>query len=100
MRNQAREQMMRILPDGFRNDQWRVRINRGEDCHAFFLRADETVFRLWFVRMSPHQLAAEIRDRSRELLFHGRLGGPTFFVRGSAKIAISDEENGRGGHGD
>src|SRR5690606_4404581 len=56
--DEARQEVVGILPDAFGNDERRVRVDVGEDRHALLLRADETVFLFWFVRVGANEAGA------------------------------------------
>jgi len=91
---------MRILPDRLGNNQRRGRVDGGENLHAFFLRANEAVLLLGFVRVGADELVAKFRHRGGERLFHGGLRGPAQLVGGGTEIAVGDEKDGIGpGHG-
>ena len=91
---------MGILPDGLGDDERGLGVEVGEDRHAFFLGADETVFLRGLVGMGADELVAEFRDGGGEGLLHRVLGGPADFVGGLAEVAVSDEQNGfEFGHG-
>ena len=101
MRDEAVEDVVRILPDGLGDNDRGLGVDRGEHRHAFPLRADEAVLHLGLVGMGPDEPVAELGDGGGELLLHRDLAGPGFFVGGLAEVAVGDEENGLGfGHGE
>lgn len=101
MGDEPGEEMVGILPDGFGDDERRLGIETGENSHALFLGADETVFEFRFVGMGADELVAELRNGGGERRFHGTLGWPADFVGGLAEVAVGDEENGfEFGHGE
>ena len=54
MRRQPRQHMMRILPDGFGDNERRGRIDRLKDFNPLPLRGNESVTLIRFVGMGPH----------------------------------------------
>ncbi len=93
MGNQAMEQMVGILPDGFRDDEGGLGIYIGEDLHTLLLGLDEAVFAGGVARVGADQFIPEFGEGGREGLFHGQLRGPADFIGGLALVAIGDEED-------
>ena len=85
--------MMGILPHGFGHNQRCVRIDCGEDRHAFFLRADEAVLLLWLVGVGADEFVTESSQGGGERLLHRVLGGPANLVSGLSEVAVGDEQD-------
>lgn len=97
MRDEAVKNMRGILPHCFGYDDRRLRIDLGENFHAFLLRTDEAVLELSFVRMGADELVAELGHGGSKLLLHRLLEGPGVFVGGLAEVTVGDELNGFNG---
>src|ERR1051325_3758880 len=82
MRRQARQNMMRILPNGLRDDQGAVRIEPAKNFEAHFLRIDESMFFLFIECIRALNVMAFALDRLREQCLHPSLLGPALFVGG------------------
>ena len=59
---------MRVLPDGFGDDERRVGRNLAEDGHAFALAGDEAVAGAGLFVMGADELVAGVGDRAAERL--------------------------------
>ena len=94
MRDEAVEEVVRILPDALGDDERRGGVEVGKHRHAFLLGADETVLHISFVGMGADEFVTERGDDLGELFFHGGLGGPALLVGGLAQIAVGDEVDG------
>ena len=99
MRGQAGEEVMRILPNGFRNDERAFRIEPAKNFQPHFLRIDETVLFLFIEWIRALNFVACALDRVGEQRFHAGLLGPAFFVRGRPEIAAGNEIHGFRIHG-
>jgi len=97
MRDEAVQDVVRVLPDGFGDDEGRAWVDFCKNGHAFFLRADEAVTELGFVGVGADEFVAERGDCFGELFFHRRLERPGDLVSGLAQVAVGDEEDGFGG---
>jgi hypothetical protein len=94
VRDEAVEDVVRILPDGLGDDDGRLRVDRGEHRHAFLLGGDEAVLEGGLVGMGADELVAELGDSGGELPLHRLLAGPGFFVGGLAQVTVGDEQDG------
>ena len=93
MREQAGENMMRVLPNGFSDDERRFRVDRAEDFHAFFLRLNEAVLLIRLVRVRANEFVAFALDGLAKGGFHLFLRGPADLICGEAEIATGDEKD-------
>ena len=91
VREQAVEDVVRVLPDGLGDDQRLVGIDVAEDLHAFLLIADEAVLFVLLVRVAADELVALGLECGGEGLLHRGLGGPALLVGGEAEVAVDDE---------
>ena len=91
MRDEAGEEMVRVLPDGLGDDERGLGIEAGEDLHALFLRTDEAVLLGGFVGVGADEFKTELGDGGGEGLLHRVLRGPADFVGGWAEVAVGDE---------
>src|SRR4051812_5278971 len=90
---------MRVLPDSLRDDQRRIWIDPAEDFDALALAGDESVLRLWVVRMRPlHPITFRFHSIG-EGAFHCGLSWPADLIGGETQIAAGDKLDGRFRHG-
>jgi hypothetical protein len=80
--------MMRILPDGFGDDQRSIRIDLGKDFHSFFLGGDEAVLFGFLEGMGADQLVPGGGEGGGEGFLHLCLGRPAFLVGGEAEVTV------------
>ena len=91
MRSQSGENVVRILPDGFGDNQRRIGINAFEDFETFALRINEPVSGDWIELMRADQLVAFRFERGGKGGFHLFLRGPADLIGGEAEVATGDE---------
>lgn len=91
MGDEAVEDVMGVLPDGFGNDQRGVLRDLAEDLHAVLLGVDEAVFLDRVARVGALDFVAFAGEAFGEFFFHGFLLGPAFLVGGEAQVAVCDE---------
>ena len=91
---EAGQEVVAVLPDGFGDDERRVCWNVTEDLHAVFLAIDETVFLGGVHGMGALDFAAERFHGRKDLRLHRGLRGLTFLVGGEAKVTVGDKMDG------
>ena len=87
----AVEQMMAVLPDGFRDDERGGGIELAEDFHAHFLGVNEAVILGRIELVGADAIPALVLEGCNELGFHVGLDGPAFLVGAEAQVAIGHE---------
>ena len=85
--------MVRILPDTFRHDQRRIRVQLAKNFDPHFLRINEAMLFDAVERVGANHLPAFRFQRGAERLFHFVLFRPAVLVGGRAKVATGDEAN-------
>ena len=91
MRGESGEDVMRVLPDGFRNDERRGRVNVFEHFQAFALRINEAVPGRRVVGVRAYDFIALGLDGGAEGVFHCLLRRPANLVGRETQIAAGDE---------
>lgn len=90
--DQTVQQVVRILPNGFRDDDRGFAIDFRKDIHALALAGDEAVLELGVVFVGSLQFAAKcVNDRS-QFFFHFVLFFPAALVGAETEVTIGDEE--------
>ena len=92
VRDEAVQQVVRILPDGFGNNEGCLAVDRREDIHALALARDEAVLQFGVVFVRPFEIPAEALEHGGEFLLHLILLSPAVLIGGEAKVAVGDEE--------
>jgi hypothetical protein len=93
MRRKARQDVMRVLPNRFGDNQRGSRVESLKDLESLALAGDETVLLRFLVGMGAHEQVAHIRENLGQLCFHGLLRGPACLVSREPKIAAGDKIN-------
>jgi len=88
---EAGEQMLAILPDGFCDDQRGLRIELAKHREAHFLGIDETVLLLGVVRVGADDPPPFLAESGRERGLHFGLLRPALLIGGQAEIAVGDQ---------
>ena len=91
MRGESGEDVMRVLPDGFGDNERRIGINALEDIHAFALRINKTVSGVLVILVRADDVIAFRLERGGEGGFHLFLRGPADLIGREAQIAAGDE---------
>src|SRR5262245_61581055 len=91
MRRQPGENMMRVLPDGFGNNERRSRINVLKYFQAFSLRINEAVLGFGIVGVCTHQFVTLGSKRRGECDLHFLLGWPANLIGRKAQVTAGDE---------
>ena len=81
------------LPDGFGDDELRVRVDFAEDAHSLRLRADEAVFILGLVGVGADEFVSARLHRFGQFGFHRLLCGPAFLVVARSQVARRDHQH-------
>ncbi len=90
---QSGEHVVAVLPDRFRNNDGRIRMDLREDVHAHALTGNKAVSQILVVRVRPAQCKALGPQCIRELLFHLGLCRPADLICGLAQIPAGDQQN-------
>src|SRR5262245_41122480 len=85
--------MVRILPHGLGDHQWRGGRNLAKNGHSLALAGNETVAGIRSFLMSADDLVAGLGDGAAERGFHLLLGRPTFLIGREPKIAAGNQVN-------
>ena len=94
MGDETVENVVAVLPDGFGDNERRLRGNVAEDLHAILLTVDEAVATNGVEGMGALEGPAFLSEDVGDLLFHRELGSFALLVGRGAKIAIRNEVNG------
>jgi hypothetical protein len=76
------EQMVTVLPYGFRDHQRRVLRDLPEDFHTASLAVDESVVFLGVEWVAAPNLKSELPDRAHDSFLGAILRGPALLIRG------------------
>ena len=93
MRSEACEDVMRILPHRFGDDQRAIGIKPAKNFESHFLRIDEAVLFLFVVGIGALNFVAFALDGAGKQLLHAGLFRPAFFVGGRPEITAGNEIN-------
>jgi len=89
--NQTTQQMVRILPYRFGNNQRRIGMDFVKNLHPLFLRADKSMLFSRVVFVSAIQLIPFSLDSFRQPAFHRFLCLPAGLVDGKSQITAGDQ---------